>query len=192
MSGINIKDVKISFGGTELTKFDGEITVEPKNRCFSKKNKISETTKNILKSPYSYDEKWNLFSSRPVEIQEGQNDVFDLQDEFQKLVEPIKERIGEYIVQSLQERMRMFCNRDELEEMRGIRAPKDETENDKRPTLAVIISNESIQRFIDSVVGRVNYERPGYDPTTVYLQTDKELKTSGFIHDKKKRKLIRI
>lgn len=88
--------------------------------------------------------------------------------------------------------MRMFCNREELEEMRGIRAPKDETENDKRPTLAVIISNESIQRFVDSVVGRVNYERPGYDPTTIYLQTDKELKTSGFIHDKKKRKLIRI
>ena len=24
MSGINIKDVKISFGGTELTKFDGD------------------------------------------------------------------------------------------------------------------------------------------------------------------------
>lgn len=159
---------------------------------FSKKNKISETTKNIVQDPYNGN-KWNLFSSRWVEIQEGKNDVFDLQDEFQKLVEPIKERIGDYIVQSLQERMRMFCNREELEQMRGIRAPEGGTEQgDKRPTIAAIISNESIKRFVDSVVGRVNYEIPGYDPKTVYLQTEKELKNAGFVHDVKKSKLIRI
>lgn len=191
MSDINIKDIKISFGGTELTKFDGERTVEPKKRWCFKKNKISETTKKIVHDPFNSD-KWILFSTKPIEIDEDKKDIFDLQNDFQKTLEPIKQRIGDYIAISLTERMRMFCNREELEEMRGVRAPKNETENDKRPTLAVIISNESIQRFVDSVVGRVNYERPGYDPTTVYLQTDKELKTSGFIHDKKKRKLVRI
>ena len=156
-----------------------------------RKNDISEITKKIVQAQYNGD-KWNLFASRPIEIQEGQNDVLDLQNELKKLVEPIKERIGDYIVQSLQERIKTFCNREELEQMKGIGAPKDRDEYDYRPTIAVIIANESIQRFVDSVVGRVNYERPGYDQTTVYLQTEKELKNSGFIHDKKKRKLIRI
>lgn len=76
--------------------------------------------------------------------------------------------------------------------MKGIGAPKDRDEYDYRPTIAVIIANESIQRFVDSVVGRVNYEIPGYDLKTVYLQTDKELKHSGFSHDVKRSKLIRI
>lgn len=31
MSGINIKDVKISFGGTELTEFDGELVISEPN-----------------------------------------------------------------------------------------------------------------------------------------------------------------
>lgn len=159
---------------------------------FSNKNKISQITENIVRSPIN-DDKWSLFSSRSFEIEEGENDVFDLQDEFQKMIEPIKERIGNYIVQSLQERMKTFCNREDLEQMRGIRAHEGGTEQgDKRPTIAAIISNESIKRFVDSVVGRVNYEIPGYDPKTVYLQTEKELKKSGFIHDVKKSKLIRI
>ena len=72
--------------------------------------------------------------------------------------------------------------------MKGIGA----NENDKRLTIAVIIANESIQRFVDSVVGRVNYEIPGYDPKTVYLQTEKELKNAGFVHDEKRHKLKRI
>ena len=152
-----------------------------------RKNDISEITKKIVQAPYNGD-KWNLFASRPIEIQDGQNDVFDLQNELKKLVEPIKERIGDYIVQSLQERIKTFCNREELEQMKGIGA----NENDKRPTIAVIVANESIQRFVDSVVGRVNYEIPGYDLKTVYLQTEKELKNSGFFHDVKKSKLIRI
>lgn len=83
--------------------------------------------------------------------------------------------------------------RKDNEQMMGIRAPEGGTEQgDKRPTIAAIISNESIKRFVDSVVGRVNYEIPGYDPKTVYLQTEKELKKSGFIHDVKKSKLVRI
>ena len=156
------------------------------------KTKISEITKNIVNANYVGD-KWNIFASRPIEIQEDQNDVLDLQNELKKLVEPIKERIGEYIVQSLQERMKTFCNREDLEQMRGIRAPEGGTEQgDKRPTIAAIISNESIKRFVDSVVGRVNYEIPGYDPKTVYLQTEKELKNAGFVHDEKRHKLKRI
>lgn len=115
-----------------------------------------------------------------------------MQNGLKKLVEPIKERIGDYIVQSLQERLKTFCNREEFEQMKGIGAPKDRDEYDYRPTIAVIVANETIQRFVDSVVGRVNYEIPGYDPKTVYLQTDKELKNSGFFHDVKKSKLIRI
>lgn len=159
---------------------------------FSNKNKISQITENIVRDPIN-DDKWSLFSSRRFEIEEGENDVFDLQDEFQKLVEPIKERIGNYIVKSLQERMKTFCNREDLEQMRGIRAPEGETEQgDKRPTIAAIISNESIKRFVDSVVGRVNYEIPGYDQKTVYLQTEKELKNAGFVHDEKRHKLKRI
>lgn len=156
-----------------------------------RKNDISEITKKIVQARYNGD-KWNLFASRPIEIQEGQNDIFDLQNELKKLVEPIKERISDYIVQSLQERIKTFCNREELEQMKGIGAPKDRDEHDYRPTIAVIVANESIQRFVDSVVGRVNYEIPGYDPKTVYLQTDKELKNSGFFHDVKKSQLIRI
>lgn len=31
MSGINIKDVKITFGGTELTKFDGKFEISAEN-----------------------------------------------------------------------------------------------------------------------------------------------------------------
>lgn len=31
MSGINIKDVKIKFGGTELTEFDGELEISEPN-----------------------------------------------------------------------------------------------------------------------------------------------------------------
>lgn len=156
-----------------------------------RKNDISEITKKIVQAQYNGD-KWNLFASRPIEIQEGQNDVLDLQNELKKIVEPIKERIGDYIVQSLQERLKTFCNSEELEQMKGIGAPKDRDQYDYRPTIAVIIANESIQRFVDSVVGRVNYEIPGYDLKTVYLQTDKELKKSGFFHDVKKSKLIRI
>lgn len=157
-----------------------------------RKNDISEITKKIVQAQYIGD-KWNLFASRPITIQEGQNDVLDLQNELKKLVEPIKERIGDYIVESLQERFKTFCNREELEQMRGIRAPEGETEQgDKRPTIAAIISNESIKRFVDSVVGRVNYEIPGYDPKTVYLQTEKELKNAGFVHDEKRHKLKRI
>jgi hypothetical protein len=159
---------------------------------FSNKNKISQITENIVRDPIN-DDKWSLFSSRSFEIEEGENDVFDMQDEFQKMIEPIKERIGNYIVQSLQERMKTFCNREDLEQMRGIRAPEGGTEQgDKRPTIAAIISNESIKRFVDSVVGRVNYEIPGYDPKTVYLQTGKELKNAGFVHDEKRHKLKRI
>lgn len=156
-----------------------------------RKNDISEITKKIVHAQYNGD-KWNLFASRPIEIQEGQNDVLDLQNELKKLVEPIKERIGDYIVQSLQERLKTFCNREELDQMKGIGAPKYRDEYDYRPTIAVIVANESIQRFIDSVVGRVNYEIPGNDPKTVYLQTEKELKNAGFVHDVKKSKLIRI
>ena len=156
-----------------------------------RKNDISEITKKIVQAQYIGD-KWNLFALRPIEIQKGQNDVLDLQNELKKLVEPIKERIGDYIVKSLQERLKTFCNREALEQMKVIGAPKDQDEHDYRPTIAAIISNESIKRFVDSVVGRVNYEIPGYDQKTVYLQTEKELKNAGFVHDKKMHKLKRI
>jgi hypothetical protein len=45
---------------------------------------------------------------------------------------------------------------------------------------------------VDSVIGRVNYGIPGYDPKTVYLQTEKELKNAGFVHDEKRHMLKRI
>lgn len=48
---------------------------------FFNKNKISQITENIVRDPINND-KWSLFSSRFFEIEEGENDVFDMQDEF--------------------------------------------------------------------------------------------------------------